>query len=114
MFKTTYLVEMKEVSLTFKFINGCHSPLSSSIYILAGDSDRRQYDDPSDRIWSIYVSEARKYDQVLASGWKSDMDGILIFVSTRLHSHRCPTQRIARLIGRFILGQCNCLHSRRL
>lgn len=32
MFKTTYLVEMKEVSLTFKFINGCivHLALAST------------------------------------------------------------------------------------
>ena len=59
------------------------------------------YDDPSGKIWSLYVSESEKHDRMLAEGWlefspflkaktnselpfilfrKSDMDGILIFV----------------------------------
>ncbi|KAK6992921.1 hypothetical protein R3P38DRAFT_3288652 [Favolaschia claudopus] len=31
------------------------------------------------KIWSVYVSEAEKYDKALVKSWKSDMDGLLIF-----------------------------------
>ena len=43
-------------------------------------SDQTSYDDPSSKIWSVYVDEAEAYDKVLMEGWVSDMDGILIFV----------------------------------
>ena len=38
------------------------------------------YDDPSGKIFSVYNMESEKHDRALAEGWKSDMDGILIFV----------------------------------
>ncbi|KAJ7610670.1 hypothetical protein DFH06DRAFT_1245986, partial [Mycena polygramma] len=31
------------------------------------------------KLWSVYISEAEKYDKTLVEGWKSDMDGLLIF-----------------------------------
>ncbi|KAJ7453753.1 hypothetical protein FB451DRAFT_1144628 [Mycena latifolia] len=31
------------------------------------------------KIWSVYVSEAEKYDRGLVESWRSDMDGMLIF-----------------------------------
>ncbi|KAK6981169.1 hypothetical protein R3P38DRAFT_3115393 [Favolaschia claudopus] len=31
------------------------------------------------KIWSVYVSEAEKYDKALVQSWKSDMEGLLIF-----------------------------------
>ncbi|KAJ7908454.1 hypothetical protein B0H13DRAFT_1617493 [Mycena leptocephala] len=31
------------------------------------------------RLWGVYISEAEKYDKVLVEGWKSDMEGLLIF-----------------------------------
>ncbi|KAJ7453760.1 hypothetical protein FB451DRAFT_1050045, partial [Mycena latifolia] len=31
------------------------------------------------KIWSVYVSEAEKYDKALVESWRSDMDGMLIF-----------------------------------
>jgi hypothetical protein len=42
--------------------------------------------DPGDeaaaaKLWAIYVAEAEKYDKGLVESWKSDMDGMLIFVS---------------------------------
>jgi len=43
-------------------------------------------DHPSEAIWSIYLSEAERHDNVLVVGWKSDMDAILIFVSCRILS----------------------------
>ncbi|KAJ7138568.1 hypothetical protein C8R46DRAFT_813180, partial [Mycena filopes] len=30
-------------------------------------------------IWTIYISEAEKYDKALVESWKSDMEGMLIF-----------------------------------
>jgi hypothetical protein len=40
------------------------------------------HDFPSEAVWSVYISEASTFDKALAEGWKDDMDGILIFVST--------------------------------
>jgi hypothetical protein len=37
-------------------------------------------DDPSNKIWAVYVTEASLHDKDLVERWKSDMDGILIFV----------------------------------
>ncbi|KAF7314550.1 hypothetical protein MKEN_00928200 [Mycena kentingensis (nom. inval.)] len=31
------------------------------------------------KMWSVYISEAEKYDKSLVEGWKSDMEGMLIF-----------------------------------
>ncbi|KAJ7786945.1 hypothetical protein B0H14DRAFT_2186080, partial [Mycena olivaceomarginata] len=31
------------------------------------------------KLWSVYVSEAEKYDKALVESWRSDMDGLLIF-----------------------------------
>jgi hypothetical protein len=39
------------------------------------------YEFPSETLWSVYISEADKYDTMLAEGWKDDMDSTLIFVS---------------------------------
>ena len=41
--------------------------------------------DPSEeaavsKMWAVYVSEAEKYDKALVKSWKSDMEGMLIFV----------------------------------
>ncbi|KAJ7280269.1 hypothetical protein C8J57DRAFT_1501708 [Mycena rebaudengoi] len=31
------------------------------------------------KLWAVYISEAEKYDKTLVEGWKSDMNGLLIF-----------------------------------
>jgi hypothetical protein len=31
-------------------------------------------------MWSVYVSQAERYDKALVAGWRADMKGILIFV----------------------------------
>ncbi|KAJ7467616.1 hypothetical protein FB451DRAFT_1401606 [Mycena latifolia] len=31
------------------------------------------------KLWAVYISEAEKYDKALVEGWKSDMEGLLIF-----------------------------------
>ncbi|KAJ7896757.1 hypothetical protein B0H14DRAFT_2333253, partial [Mycena olivaceomarginata] len=33
----------------------------------------------AEKLWAVYISEAEKYDKALVEGWKSDMDGLLIF-----------------------------------
>ncbi|KAJ7868126.1 hypothetical protein B0H13DRAFT_2202781 [Mycena leptocephala] len=33
------------------------------------------------KLWAVYVSEADKYDRGLVEGWKSDMEGLLIFAA---------------------------------
>ncbi|VDC04517.1 unnamed protein product [Peniophora sp. CBMAI 1063] len=35
--------------------------------------------DPQDKFWSLYLSDAEKYDQYRMESWKGDTDGILIF-----------------------------------
>ncbi|CAK5263489.1 unnamed protein product, partial [Mycena citricolor] len=31
------------------------------------------------KLWGVYISEAQSYDQGLVDGWRSEMDGLLIF-----------------------------------
>ncbi|KAJ7919840.1 hypothetical protein B0H13DRAFT_1605852 [Mycena leptocephala] len=33
----------------------------------------------SAKLWAVYISEAEKYDKAQVEGWKSDMEGLLIF-----------------------------------
>lgn len=37
-------------------------------------------DSAAAKLWAVYVSEAEKYDKSLVESWRSDMEGILIFV----------------------------------
>ncbi|KAJ7074482.1 hypothetical protein C8F01DRAFT_25975 [Mycena amicta] len=36
-------------------------------------------DEPCAQIWSVYISEAEKYDKALVDGWITSMSGLLIF-----------------------------------
>ena len=36
------------------------------------------------KLWAVYVDEAERYDTALVESWKSDMQGMLIFVSELL------------------------------
>ncbi|TDL27705.1 hypothetical protein BD410DRAFT_325731 [Rickenella mellea] len=38
-----------------------------------------EYDDPTDKMWSIYVVKSEKFDKVLVERWRGNMEGILIF-----------------------------------
>jgi hypothetical protein len=40
-----------------------------------GDSD-----DPSSKMWALCISQTDKHDTAMAERWKSDMDGILLYV----------------------------------
>ncbi|KAI9438708.1 hypothetical protein H4582DRAFT_1814466, partial [Lactarius indigo] len=35
--------------------------------------------DPTDKTWSMYLSESEKYDMAISDGWKDDANGILVF-----------------------------------
>ncbi|KAK6995912.1 hypothetical protein R3P38DRAFT_2737152, partial [Favolaschia claudopus] len=37
------------------------------------------HDTAGTKLWSVYVSEAEKYNKALVDSWKSDMEGLLIF-----------------------------------
>ncbi|KAF7344944.1 hypothetical protein MVEN_01657000 [Mycena venus] len=44
------------------------------------DSTRHESNEASSaKLWSVYISEAEKYDKALVESWRSDMDGLLIF-----------------------------------
>ncbi|KAJ4468548.1 hypothetical protein C8R41DRAFT_889912 [Lentinula lateritia] len=42
-------------------------------------SPPRRYDDPSTKIWSLYLDQAEKNNERITESWKGDMDAILIF-----------------------------------
>jgi hypothetical protein len=47
------------------------------------DQHRRDtgvYGDPSGKIWSLYLSQAKKVDQERSESWTSNTDGVLVFV----------------------------------
>ncbi|KAJ7639939.1 hypothetical protein DFH06DRAFT_628719 [Mycena polygramma] len=53
-------------------------PASSPIHETPkySDAESRQ---ASANLWSIYISEAERYDKALVESWKADMEGMLIF-----------------------------------
>ncbi|KAJ7165621.1 hypothetical protein C8R43DRAFT_215233 [Mycena crocata] len=48
----------------------------------ATDTNSLGTDQACAKMWSVYVSQAEKYDNALVAGWRADMKGILIFVRT--------------------------------
>jgi hypothetical protein len=38
-------------------------------------------EDASAKMFSVYISQAERYDKALVTAWRADMKGILIFVS---------------------------------
>jgi hypothetical protein len=51
--------------------------------LFAGTASDRDpsHDAAAGRLWSVYISEAEKYDKELVESWKNNMEGMLIFVS---------------------------------
>jgi len=62
--------------------------LNSFHSLVSGRQHANYKDDPSNKIWAVYVTEAWLQDKRLVESWKSDMDGILIFVSISTYIHR--------------------------
>ncbi len=38
------------------------------------------YGDPSDKLFSVYLAQADKFDKEQSESWKGDTEGILVFV----------------------------------
>jgi hypothetical protein len=55
--------------------------------LVSGKQHTNYKDDTSDKIWAVYVAEAWLQDKALVERWKSDMDGILIFVRISTYIH---------------------------
>ncbi|KAF7343192.1 hypothetical protein MVEN_01750400 [Mycena venus] len=53
------------------------SSLPSTTSYASEDADRDEL--ASAKLWAVYIDEAEKYDKALVEGWKSDMEGLLIF-----------------------------------
>ncbi|KAF7969057.1 hypothetical protein HWV62_28398 [Athelia sp. TMB] len=43
------------------------------------EAQDKKSDDPTAKVWSIYLSETAHYDAALVESWTRDMDGLLIF-----------------------------------
>ncbi|KAJ6615485.1 hypothetical protein B0H10DRAFT_63719 [Mycena sp. CBHHK59/15] len=43
------------------------------------DTDSLDTEEACAKMWSVYVSQAEKYDKALVAGWRADMKGLLIF-----------------------------------
>jgi hypothetical protein len=57
---------------------------------LPSDVAEGSYGDSSDKIFSVYLSQADKFDKEQSDSWKGDTEGILVFVSPSVpFSSRC-------------------------
>jgi hypothetical protein len=43
------------------------------------------YGDPSDKLFSVYLAQADKFDKEQSESWKGDTEGILVFVRPSVH-----------------------------
>jgi hypothetical protein len=41
-------------------------------------------DDACYKLWNMYIGQAQEYDKALIESWKSDMDGMILFVCLSL------------------------------
>jgi hypothetical protein len=68
--------------------SGYPSPLTPSTALETGVSTgvahpnvaEGNYGDPSDRLFSVYLAQADKFDKEQSESWKGDTEGILVFV----------------------------------
>jgi len=68
------------VSCTLVFSSDSYDRSAMDFFPTLSDSGKA-HDYPSEALWSVYISEAAKYDTALVERWRDDMDGLLIFVS---------------------------------
>ncbi|KAJ7292893.1 hypothetical protein C8J57DRAFT_1111005 [Mycena rebaudengoi] len=86
------------------------------------DTKKQRDDDPSEKMWSIYMNEVDRHNRVLVECWKADMNSILIFaglfsasVTTFIvESYKTlgppdprPNQETLALVLQLILSQTN-------
>ncbi|KAJ6601402.1 hypothetical protein DFH09DRAFT_562465 [Mycena vulgaris] len=104
---------------------------TASIYHMEDDNAKPGHvrdDDPSEKMWSVYMNQVEKHNKILVECWKADMDSILIFAglfsaslttfiieSYRTLSPASPDPNQATLaqvlqLSQFILSQSNGLN----
>ena len=79
-------------------------PRSGATQPLPGESD---FLDSSEPLFSMY-SKIAEEDNKIAEGWKTDADGILIFVSPRAPINTHTTLMNRNTIDWSLLGGCRC------
>ncbi|KAF8261192.1 hypothetical protein EI94DRAFT_1891708 [Lactarius quietus] len=55
------------------------SPQLPQRVAIAADQQGEKYEDSSDGVWSMYLTEAKKQDRDVIESWKGDTEGILFF-----------------------------------
>ena len=60
------------------------SPSPHLLYLLA-----ENYGDPSGKLWSMYLTEAKKEDDQITRNWTEDTNGVLVFVSLKTPFYIC-------------------------
>ncbi len=63
----------------------------SLIYLLA-----ENYGDPSGKVWSMYLTEAKKEDDQITKSWTEDTGGYLVFVSFKTSFYICSMPKPKR------------------
>jgi hypothetical protein len=71
------------------------------------NSDEGNYGDPSDKIFSVYLAQADKFDKEQSESWKGDTEGILVFVCRRTILSLAPLTcfKYLRLVSSLLLWQ---------
>jgi hypothetical protein len=54
--------------------------LSEDTNVPEGNAANSTHEAAAAKLWAVYISQAEKYDKGLVESWKSDMQGMLIFV----------------------------------
>jgi hypothetical protein len=62
------------------------NPTGSGVFSKGSKNQKNAYahaenDEACAGLWTVYISEAERYDKALVESWKEDMTGLLIFVS---------------------------------
>lgn len=81
---------MLRVSVT-SFSHFLSRDLNVAIRLETGNYTDAESAEATAPLWSIYVSEADRYDKALVESWKGDMSGMLIFVRAPIIVERCLT-----------------------
>ncbi|KAJ7890826.1 hypothetical protein B0H13DRAFT_1626173, partial [Mycena leptocephala] len=57
----------------------------------------------SAKLWAVYISEAEKYDKAMVERWRTDMEGLLIFVSASFDLLQAPGGLFSASLTAFII-----------
>jgi hypothetical protein len=61
-------------------VKGMNLPTLIFAHLIDGAKAHGNWDDSSNKLWSIYVAQAEKYDKIMTDGWKIDTDGGRVFI----------------------------------